>query len=55
MLGLPWPRIAGLRHILVHAYYKVDLDAVWRVVTEHVPPMVPLLEKAMNEPAPDRK
>jgi hypothetical protein len=26
--ALPWPRIAGMRHILVHAYYEIDLDAV---------------------------
>ena len=31
--GLPWPRMVGMRHILVHAYYRVDYDAVWRVVT----------------------
>lgn len=47
--ALPWPRIVGMRHILVHAYYKVDLDAVWRVVTEHVPAMIPLLEAATRE------
>lgn len=47
--GLPWPRIVGMRHILVHAYYKVDLDAVWRVVTEHVPAMIPLLEAATRD------
>jgi uncharacterized protein with HEPN domain len=44
--ALPWPRIVGMRHILVHAYYKVDLDALWRVVTEHVQAMIPLLEAA---------
>lgn len=43
---LPWPRIVGMRHILVHAYYKVDLDAVWSVVAQHVPMMIPLLEAA---------
>jgi uncharacterized protein with HEPN domain len=46
--GLPWPRVVGMRHILVHAYYKVDLDAVWRVVADHIPPMVPVLEAAIS-------
>lgn len=46
--GLPWPRIVGMRHILAHAYYKVDLDAVWRVVGEHIPQMVPLLEEVLR-------
>jgi uncharacterized protein with HEPN domain len=45
--GLPWPRMVGMRHILVHAYYRVDYDAVWRVVTEHIPQMIPLLEAAL--------
>src|SRR5438093_3855959 len=35
--GLPWPKIVGMRHILVHAYYNIDADAVWRVVSEHLP------------------
>ena len=38
--GLPWPRMVGMRHILVHAYYQVDVDAVWRVVTDHLPPLI---------------
>ena len=46
---LPWPRMVGMPHILVHAYYKVDLDAVWRVVDEHLGPMIPLLEQALRD------
>ena len=46
---VPWPRMVGMRHILVHNYYAVDLDAVWRVVDEHIPPMVPVLEQALKD------
>jgi uncharacterized protein with HEPN domain len=38
--GLPWPKIVGMRHILVHAYYRIDPDAVWRVVTENLPDLL---------------
>ena len=29
-----WPRAAGLRHILVHHYFEIDAEQVWKVV-EH--------------------
>jgi uncharacterized protein with HEPN domain len=34
---VPWRQIAGTRDRLIHAYFKVDLDAVWAMVEMDLP------------------
>ena len=43
--AVPWREITGTRDRLVHGYADVNLDILWNIVTEDLPPLIAELEK----------
>ena len=35
--SIPWRSITALRNVLIHEYFGVDLEAVWRVIHNRIP------------------
>ena len=47
--GIPWTEIVAMRNRLVHAYFDIDLDQLWKTITEDLPPLVADLENALKK------
>ena len=45
---IPWHRVIGMRHRLVHDYGNIDPDIVWTTVTERIPELIRQLEYRLN-------
>ena len=46
---IPWKRMAGIRDKLIHEYSGVDLEIIWSVIKEELPPIEPLIEKVLKD------
>ena len=46
---VPWQGIVGMRHQLIHAYHRVDLDIVWRTAKEALPDLIRQLEALLED------
>ena len=49
--AIPWREITGMRHVVVHDYFRVDLDVVWDTANNSIPALVAALESMIPSPA----
>ncbi len=43
-----WKELAGIRDVLIHQYFAVDLDAVWGIIKTMLPPIKAKLTELQN-------
>jgi uncharacterized protein with HEPN domain len=44
----PWPQMVSMRNRLIHAYFEIDVETVWKTVKEDLPPLIAELEKVIQ-------
>jgi len=47
--GVPWRAISSMRNAIVHAYCRVDLDAVWAVIQNDLPGLKKRIQAILEE------
>lgn len=46
---IPWRDMGDMRNVLVHIYFGVDLDVLWKTIRDDLPPLIPQLRKILAQ------
>lgn len=45
---IEWDAIEGMRHVLVHGYYKIKPRQLWNTIEDDIPALKPWIEKYLT-------
>lgn len=46
---IPWKNMIGMRHILVHEYFRVDEETIWSVAENKIPALRDWMQGILND------
>ncbi len=48
---VPWSDMAGMRDRLIHGYFGVDYEVIWRTIKERIPKVKPQIKRILEQEA----
>jgi uncharacterized protein with HEPN domain len=49
--SIPWKDIIGMRNILIHVYFDVEVETVWQTVQNDLPELRSKIKQVLNRPS----
>ena len=46
---IPWREMAGMRDKIIHSYFDVDMEQVWKIVKDRIPAVKSAIEKILKD------
>jgi uncharacterized protein with HEPN domain len=49
---IPWDKMQVIRNVIVHEYFRIEEEIIWKTCQTDIPPLISLLENILRDSNP---